>query len=63
MGVCQNSLDKASCKKSNNTEFMNKTPWITILNESKLRKKYLKSRCKEDQQRHKKERNLCIALY
>ena len=60
-------LDKHAPKKlkyirSNNCNFMTKELRKAIMNRSKLRNKFLKTRNKESKRRFKRQRNFCVSL-
>ncbi len=48
--------------RSNDAPFVNKTLRKAIMKRSKLRNEYNKSKCTENWNRYREQRNLCVAL-
>ena len=67
LSICQQALDSRAPKKqkyviSNDSPFINKTILKSIMDRSRLRNKFLKTRSNEGKKAHNTQRNYCLTL-
>ena len=67
LNICEDAPDerapiKRKYLRSNQSPIMNKDVSKVIMNRTRLRNRFLKSRCFEDKAPHNKQRNYCVLL-